>query len=64
MKEVHGGMGFRQNVGRIIGCFIILGLCVASPSRAQNVVLKIGTLAPEGSTWAKAFREVNKELEQ
>ena len=64
MKEVHGGMGFKQNVGRIIGCFIILGLCVASPSWAQNVVLKIGTLAPEGSTWAKAFREISKELEQ
>jgi TRAP-type C4-dicarboxylate transport system substrate-binding protein len=31
---------------------------------AQNVVLKIGTIAPEGSAWAKAFREINKELEQ
>jgi TRAP-type transport system periplasmic protein len=28
------------------------------------VVLKIGTLAPEGSAWTKVFREINKELEQ
>ena len=31
---------------------------------ADPVVLKIGTLAPEGSTWTRVFREINKELEQ
>jgi TRAP-type transport system periplasmic protein len=51
----------------LFACFIMLGLLwtgCPSPSQAQNVVLKIGTLAPEGSAWAKAFREINKELEQ
>lgn len=39
---------------------------LASPGEAagDKVVLKIGTLAPEGSTWTKAFREISKELEQ
>jgi len=31
---------------------------------ADKVVLKIGTLAPEGSTWVKTFRDINQELEQ
>jgi len=51
----------------LFACFIMLGLLWTawpSSSEAQNVVLKIGTLAPEGSAWAKAFREINKELEQ
>jgi TRAP-type transport system periplasmic protein len=43
---------------------MVLSLCLPAPALAQNVVLKIGTLAPEGSAWAKAFREINKELEQ
>jgi TRAP-type transport system periplasmic protein len=30
----------------------------------DKVVLKIGTLAPEGSTWTKAFRDISQELEQ
>ncbi|MBI4767813.1 MAG: TRAP transporter substrate-binding protein DctP [Deltaproteobacteria bacterium] len=29
---------------------------------AEKVILKIGTLAPEGSTWVKAFRDINREL--
>ena len=43
-----------------------LMLFLASPSEAagDKVVLKVGTLAPEGSTWTKAFREISKELEQ
>ena len=37
-----------------------------SPGEAasEKVVLKVGTLAPEGSTWTKTFREISKELEQ
>jgi TRAP-type C4-dicarboxylate transport system substrate-binding protein len=31
---------------------------------ADKVVLKIGTLAPEGSTWVKTFRDINQEVEQ
>jgi TRAP-type transport system periplasmic protein len=29
---------------------------------ADKVILKIGTLAPEGSTWVKTFRDINREL--
>ena len=29
---------------------------------AEKVILKIGTLAPEGSTWVKTFRDINREL--
>lgn len=48
---------------------VILGLAIlavfpAQPVRAQNVILKLGTLAPEGTSWVKAFREINRELEQ
>jgi len=31
---------------------------------AQQVVLKMGTLAPEGTAWAKAFRDIGREVEQ
>ena len=48
----------------VIVCLIALGLSLPGFSGAQNVVLKIGTLAPEGSAWVKAFREINKDLEQ
>ena len=34
------------------------------PASADKVVLKIGTLAPEGSTWVKTFRDINQEVEQ
>ncbi len=34
------------------------------PSSAQKVVLKMGTLAPEGTAWVKAFREIGRELKQ
>ncbi len=64
VKEVQVDTGLRWNARWIIACLIILGLCVPAPSWGQNTVIKIGTLAPDGSAWAKAFREVNKELEQ
>jgi TRAP-type C4-dicarboxylate transport system substrate-binding protein len=57
-------MDFQRTVRWIIACLIVLGLCLPATVWAQNVVLKIGTIAPEGSAWAKAFREINKELEQ
>ena len=34
------------------------------PVSADQVVLKIGTLAPEGSSWVKAFRDINREIGQ
>ena len=33
-------------------------------SSAEKVILKIGTLAPEGSSWVKAFRDINREIGQ
>jgi TRAP-type transport system periplasmic protein len=57
-------MGLQRNVLWIVVCLMILGFCLPALSWPQNVVLKIGTIAPEGSAWVKAFREINKELEQ
>jgi TRAP-type transport system periplasmic protein len=57
-------MDFQRNVRWILACLIILGLFLPTFARAQAVVLKIGTIAPEGSSWVKAFREINKELDQ
>jgi len=48
----------------IIVCLIVLGLYLPGPVQAQTLVLKIGTIAPEGSSWVKAFREISKELDQ
>lgn len=57
-------MNYQRIVWWIITCLIVVGLYLPVPARAQNVVLKIGTLAPEGSAWVKAFREINRELDQ
>jgi TRAP-type C4-dicarboxylate transport system substrate-binding protein len=50
----------------IVGVLILLSFVPAGTVAADPVpvVLKIGTLAPEGSTWTKVFREINKELEK
>jgi TRAP-type C4-dicarboxylate transport system substrate-binding protein len=49
-----------------IFCFIIALLFyqVFFPfsASAEKLVLKIGTLAPEGSTWVKSLREIDQEL--
>jgi TRAP-type transport system periplasmic protein len=47
--------------------FILLGFFILGasfPAMADKVVFKIGTLAPEGSTWVKTFRDINQELDQ
>ncbi len=52
--------------------FVLRGLFLAgvyllscSPTySAEKLILKIGTLAPEGSIWVKTFREINRELAQ
>ena len=64
LRSPVSGPSVQRFVLFLIACFIVIGLCLPAPSLAQNVVLKIGTLAPDGSAWAKAFREINKELEQ
>jgi TRAP-type C4-dicarboxylate transport system substrate-binding protein len=58
-------MARMQNRGFILFLFLILFLTGAPGSAsAQQVVLKMGTLAPEGTAWVKAFRDIGRELEQ
>jgi len=57
-------MKVSKNFGLIILGLALLAVFPAQPARAQNVILKLGTLAPEGTSWVKAFREINRELEQ
>lgn len=57
-------MRLSGNLGWIVLVLTLLTLVIAFPVSAQNVVLKLGTLAPEGTSWVKAFREINRELEQ
>ncbi len=38
-------------------------LLAASPAAAQTTVIKLATLAPEGSTWMKVLGELSKDLE-
>jgi len=51
---------------KVIGWVLGLMLLSAIPLQADenSVVLKIGTLAPEGSSWAKAFDTLNDEVRQ
>jgi TRAP-type C4-dicarboxylate transport system substrate-binding protein len=49
---------------RGLGLLLIFLFLKAGTAAADPVVLKIGTLAPEGSAWTKVFREIHKELEQ
>jgi TRAP-type C4-dicarboxylate transport system substrate-binding protein len=58
-------MGRTQNYGFILCFFLSLFLTSAPmPASAQQVVLKMGTLAPEGTAWVKAFRDIGREVEQ
>lgn len=59
-------MAVLRKYGKI--CAISLGLCLAGvltavrPVPADQTILKIATIAPEGSTWDRKFREMNTEL--
>jgi TRAP-type C4-dicarboxylate transport system substrate-binding protein len=53
-----------RNTWLVIFGLNLLSMVIMLPASAQNVVLKLGTLAPEGTSWVKAFREINRELEQ
>lgn len=51
----------------ILACWFTLALCLCgltggNPVLAEQTVLKIATIAPEGSTWDRKFREMNTEL--
>ena len=52
------------NPGVILFCLSLLLISAEMPASAQQVVLKMGTLAPEGTAWVKAFRDIGRELEQ
>ncbi len=58
-----------RSLHSLLPLFLFLTLLFLSilnpvPASAEKVILKIGTLAPEGSTWVKTFRDINQELGQ
>jgi TRAP-type C4-dicarboxylate transport system substrate-binding protein len=52
------------NLGVILFCLSLFLISAEMPASAQQVVMKMGTLAPEGTAWVKAFRDIGRELEQ
>ncbi|MBW2433874.1 MAG: TRAP transporter substrate-binding protein DctP [Deltaproteobacteria bacterium] len=50
----------------IIGLGIILPLLMLSttPATAKTVVIKLATLAPEGSSWSETFNAIDAEIQQ
>jgi TRAP-type transport system periplasmic protein len=44
--------------------FLLFFLTGAIPAPAQQAVLKIATLAPEGTAWVKALHDIGRDLEQ
>lgn len=47
------------------GCLAILFPSVpATFAASDTVIFKVATIAPEGSTWDRKFREMNKELQE
>ena len=53
-----------KKIGLVFLGLTLLPMVMAPPAPAQNVILKLGTLAPEGTAWVKAFRDIGRELEQ
>ncbi|MBA4394785.1 MAG: hypothetical protein C0407_14640, partial [Desulfobacca sp.] len=60
----HRASGIGHQVSFLLLTLIIFFTLFSDPASADKVVLKIGTLAPEGSTWVKTFRDINQELEK
>jgi len=57
----------RARISSAAACLFLSAFFLgASPlwGASEKIILKIGTLAPEGSTWVKAFRDINRELSQ
>ena len=50
-------------LGTAIISAVILGLA-ATPGWAGKTIIKLATLAPEGSSWVNVFNEMNQEVEQ
>ena len=49
---------------RLIGICLLVCLLVIGPAHAaeKSVIIKLATLAPEGSSWMKTFHALNKEV--
>lgn len=57
----------QQSFFRLLGAAMITGavlLSVAVPARAGKTVIKLATLAPEGSSWMNVFNELKEEVLQ
>lgn len=46
------------------GCLAAVGPAVAGPAATSPVVLKMGTSAPEGSSWHQIFKEMGEKWKQ
>lgn len=53
----------KKAIWGILGLILFL-ISPDMPASAQQVILKMGTLAPEGTAWVKTFRDIGRELEQ
>ena len=50
-----------KGVGVIITCMLMM---IATPVTAKTVVIKLATLAPEGSSWIETFNAIDAEVRQ
>jgi len=48
----------------IIGAVAAVFLLVATPAEAKKYVIKFGTVAPEGTPWAKQLKAIKKRIEK
>ena len=56
----------RIKVRKIVGLSFIIVALLMSPahSTAKTLVIKLATLAPEGSAWIKAFHDIDAEVRE
>jgi TRAP-type transport system periplasmic protein len=45
----------------LLSCLLFIGL---SHGAEKDLVIKLGTIAPEGSSWVKTFNAINKEVKE
>lgn len=48
---------------RHLQSMLLLGILSTRPARAEETTLRIATLVPEGSTWAKSFHQFQQRVE-
>ena len=51
----------RRTVVRLLIACLCLGLALASAAGAQNVVIKMATLVPQGSDWYTTLQEMGAD---